>query len=74
MIELESCDNGKLLVHITPTTVLPTSPVICVTGLVQKDLSLQAMVLDSFGDTSLDMMAMNKLVAAMHKFPAPFMV
>lgn len=48
------------------------STYIAVTGMVQKDLSLQVMVCDPFGDSSLDTVALDKLVRAMHRFPNIF--
>lgn len=70
IIVVETTDHGSANIHLNGI-VISSSSYLCITGQVNKDLSLDAKAVDTFGN-QLDMNNADSMINLMQKTPALF--
>jgi hypothetical protein len=70
-LEVESVDHRTIIIHLQGISP-PSTPYLCITGQVNRDLSINAKALDTFGTQPLDMDNANSMVGLMQTTPSLF--
>jgi hypothetical protein len=69
--QAEAVDHGSVTISLQGIS-LPSAPYLCVTGTVNRDLSISAKALDTFGTKPLDMENANAMIGLMQSTPSLF--